>query len=145
MSSLSRRGWVALVAASLLTGLAASDLKAQGELTMAPAADAGPGHPAYVLRTNALLSLAQPVQTMEVTAYCLRGRTASGAWVGPGIAAAARGVPFGTQLHVAGIGSVVVADRGGAIYGNRLDVWMECAAAWQWGRRWVAVTWEGAA
>ena len=66
--------------------------------------------------------------------YC--GRTASGAQVGPGsIASDWRVVPPGTHLEMPGYAGVVV-DTGGAIYGQRLDVWHHALAlAFAWGRR----------
>jgi 3D (Asp-Asp-Asp) domain-containing protein len=78
---------------------------------------------------------------MEVSAYCLRGRTASGLLVAPGTAAAARHVPFGTTYIVPGYGTATITDRGGAIWGNRLDLWFaRCSDAMRWGRRWLPVT-----
>jgi 3D (Asp-Asp-Asp) domain-containing protein len=80
-----------------------------------------------------------------VTAYACPphcGRTASGAWVGPGSIAAPRSVPFGTRLVVEGyaFNPGVVQDRGGAIWGNRLDVWLPSRSqAFAWGRRMVWV------
>lgn len=76
----------------------------------------------------------------RVTAYCLRGRTASGRYVHYGSVAAGRQIPIGTQLYVPGYGYGVVEDRGGAIYGNRLDIWMpNCRQAMVWGVRYVSV------
>ena len=79
----------------------------------------------------------------EVTAYCHTGnRTASGTWPRVGTIAAPRYVSFGTQLHIQGYGYSRVEDRGGAIVGRRLDVYMpSCWHAIQWGRRtvWVSV------
>lgn len=63
------------------------------------------------------------------TAYALRGRTASGIKVRRGIVAAdPRRHRLGTYIHVnAGkySGRYLVADTGGRIIGNRLDIWME--------------------
>lgn len=39
------------------------------------------------------------------------------------VCAAPRGLPFGAVLYVEGIGQVVVKDRGGAIKGQRLDLY----------------------
>jgi 3D (Asp-Asp-Asp) domain-containing protein len=71
------------------------------------------------------------------TAYCDRGHTASGAIAGPGtIAVDNRFIPMGTRLYVPGYGFGRAADRGGAIRGRRIDVWMSsCKAARDWGVR----------
>ena len=92
---------------------------------------------------------------MEVTAYCpcskccgknARGITASGKPVtfnGGRFVAADRKLPFGTRLLVPGYadGAVVeVTDRGGAIKGNRLDVYFpDHDTARQWGRQLLPV------
>jgi 3D (Asp-Asp-Asp) domain-containing protein len=93
---------------------------------------------------------------MEVTAYCpcpkccgagAIGLTASGKRVtfnGGRFVAADAALPFGTKLVVPGYNngrSVEVADRGGAIRGNKLDVFFPTHdQATAWGRRWIAVT-----
>lgn len=81
--------------------------------------------------------------SMEVTAYCYTGhRTASGTWPKKGTVAADTSVlPFGTKVYIPGYGVGTVEDRGGAIKGNRLDVYLpsERDAIW-WGRKNVDVT-----
>jgi len=90
---------------------------------------------------------------MIVTAYCpcekccgrwADGVTASGRPVtfnGGRFVAADRSVPFGTMIHVPGYGTVPVLDRGGAIRGNRLDVFFpDHTQALKWGRRTLTVT-----
>lgn len=58
---------------------------------------------------------------MSVTAYCWTGnRTASGVW--PQMGMAAGPWPFGTRLHVEGVGVVTVTDRYG--WGTELDVYL---------------------
>jgi 3D (Asp-Asp-Asp) domain-containing protein len=51
-----------------------------------------------------------------------------------------RVIPLGTELHIEGYGSAVAADTGGAIQGQKIDLYMdsehECL---QWGRRKVEV------
>jgi 3D (Asp-Asp-Asp) domain-containing protein len=94
---------------------------------------------------------------MEVTAYCAcprccgpnaRGITASGKHVshnnGRFVAADTRLLPFGTKLSIPGYHGgveVEVIDRGGAIKGNKLDVYFPThEQARQWGRRKLLVT-----
>jgi len=96
---------------------------------------------------------------MEVTAYCpctkccgpeAAGITASGLPVshneGKFVAADTKVLPFGSKLNIPGYGddtSVPVIDRGGAIKGQRLDVFFAThQEALNWGRRWVMVTVE---
>lgn len=79
-------------------------------------------------------------QRWEVTAYCLLGRTASGAPVGIGVVAGPPSLPFGTRLWIDGYGPATVLDRGPAITEGRLDIWLPTyAQAIAWGRRHVHV------
>ena len=78
------------------------------------------------------------------TAYCLRGRTASGRMVGKGIIAAdPRVLRLGSRVNLGAgnySGNYLVADTGGKIKGNRIDIWMaSCAEARRFGRRTVSV------
>lgn len=50
--------------------------------------------------------------------------SADGTSVYPGMAAASRDFPFGTKMDIPGFGVVAIHDRGGAIKGDRLDIWM---------------------
>lgn len=92
---------------------------------------------------------------MEVTAYCActkccgpnaQGITASGKDVtynAGKFVAADRSMPFGTKLLIPGYDSqpVEVIDRGGAIKGNKLDVFYASHdEALEWGRRTLPVT-----
>jgi 3D (Asp-Asp-Asp) domain-containing protein len=93
---------------------------------------------------------------MEVTAYCpckkccgenAQGLTASGHEISYNqsrfVAADTDLLPFGTKLMIPGYGTtaVEVIDRGGAIKGNKLDVFFPThEEALQWGRQWVDVT-----
>jgi 3D (Asp-Asp-Asp) domain-containing protein len=93
---------------------------------------------------------------MEVTAYCpckiccgpkAQGITASGKRVdynhGMFVAADTNVLPFGTKLLIPGYSGapVEVIDRGGAIKGNKLDVFFPThQQALEWGRRFVMVT-----
>lgn len=79
------------------------------------------------------------------TAYSLRGRTASGRYVGPGIIAAdPRVLPLGSRVRVeAGSwsGEYLVADTGGRIKGRKIDIWIPSARqAMRFGRRVVKLT-----
>lgn len=92
-----------------------------------------------------ILALAQAGSATDVytaTAYCLKGRTASGEKVRQGIIAAdPRVLPLGTLVHLAGLGDYVVKDTGRLIKGNRLDIWMPtCTQALNYGRRRVKLT-----
>jgi 3D (Asp-Asp-Asp) domain-containing protein len=89
--------------------------------------------------------LNQPMQSFIATAYCLRGRTASGRFVGKGIIAADRKVlPLGTRVRIdagAYSGEYLVADTGGAIRGRRIDIWLPTGSeAMRFGRRSVKLT-----
>ena len=92
---------------------------------------------------------------MEVTAYCpctkccgenARGLTASGhdvSYNNSRFVAADSNLPFGTKLVIPGYagGAVEVIDRGGAIKGNKLDVFFAThEEALQWGRQFIEVT-----
>ena len=117
-----------------------------------------PVGPRELLHDDALETPAGPrVLTMEVTAYCpckkccgknARGITASGLRVshnaGLFVAADTALLPFHTKLQIPGYASekpVPVLDRGGAIKGNKLDVFFPShKAALQWGRRTIQIT-----
>jgi len=94
---------------------------------------------------------------MEVTAYCAckkccgpraQGLTASGRRIdfngGRFVAADTRLLKFNTKLLVPGYAAgqpVQVIDRGGAIKGNKLDVFFNSHdQARKWGRQWLLVT-----
>jgi len=62
------------------------------------------------------------------------GITASGVPVFPGAVAADPAVPFGTRVWIPGYGPGVVVDRGGAVRGLHLDVYLaDLAEARSWG------------
>lgn len=130
------------VAAEVATDavLAAAEEESTADVVV-PSAEASPGY---------------RVVWMEVTAYCActhccgpnaQGITASGRPVshnrGRFVAADTRLLPFHTKLSIPGYhgGEVVpVLDRGGAIKGNKLDVYFDShQTAKQWGRRWLPV------
>lgn len=67
------------------------------------------------------------------------GQTASGTKAEPGtIAADTNRFPFGTVMYIPGYGYGRVEDRGGAIKGNKIDLFFKThKQALQWGRRQV--------
>lgn len=81
-------------------------------------------------------------RTFNATAYCLKGRMANGQTVHSGaIAADPRVLPLGTKVYIEGMGSYVVKDTGGAIKGNKIDVWLaSCSQARKFGRRPLQLT-----
>ena len=84
-------------------------------------------------------------QTFRATAYCLKGRTATGGSVRRGIVAAdPRVLPLGTRINInAGSysGTYTVADTGGAIKGRILDIWVpNCSEAARFGRKSIKVS-----
>jgi 3D (Asp-Asp-Asp) domain-containing protein len=92
-----------------------------------------------------------------VTAYCpckiccgpgAHGITASGKPVSTNegrFCAAPRSYRFGTMITIPGYGTVPVLDRGGAITGNRLDVYFpNHKSALAWGRKHLTIAIKGA-
>jgi 3D (Asp-Asp-Asp) domain-containing protein len=78
------------------------------------------------------------VMTVSATAYCQHGLTASGIRTQHGIVAAdTRVLRFGTRLRIAGRHGVYhVLDRGAAVKGRRIDIFMpSCSDARNFGRR----------
>jgi 3D (Asp-Asp-Asp) domain-containing protein len=69
--------------------------------------------------------------TVLATAYCMKGTTATGLPVGPGIVAVDPNViPLGTRMTIPGYGEGVAADTGNGVRGARIDVWIaSCTAA----------------
>ena len=87
-----------------------------------------------------LLYILAIIVTLECTAYCDRGITASGEYVREGICAIDRVngqvVPFGTKVFLPNGKVLIVKDRFGAGHNNHLDIWMASeSACWQFGRR----------
>ena len=81
----------------------------------------------------------------NASAYCAcvkccgktNGITASGTKATAGrTIAAPKNYPFGTKIEIAGMGTYVVEDRGGAITGNNIDIYFDShAEALKFGRR----------
>ena len=82
-------------------------------------------------------SVESSYKSFVATAYSLRGRMANGQNVHLGaIAADPRVLPLGTVVFIEGLGTYTVKDTGGAIKGNRIDIWMPTKAM-TFGRRTV--------
>lgn len=78
---------------------------------------------------------------MRATAYSGSGTTATGAAVRYGVVAVdPRVIPLGSKLYVEGYGEATALDTGGAIKGNRVDLYMNSEdSARSWGVRSVIV------
>jgi 3D (Asp-Asp-Asp) domain-containing protein len=82
----------------------------------------------------------QPVE-VSLTAYCLKGRTRRDNWVRHGIVAAdPKLFPLARYLEIyvgkRYLGRFLIDDTGGAIRGNKIDIWTpECREAVLFGRR----------
>jgi len=152
-----------LVSASIVAVIGLSGVS--GARTVERNATKAPGNasvpkarPVELLRdtpTDTITRVMPRVVMMEVTAYCACpkccgpeavGITASGKDVSYNdgkFVAADRNLPFGTKLFIPGYSEtpVEVIDRGGAIKGERLDVFFPThEAALEWGRQLVPVT-----
>jgi 3D (Asp-Asp-Asp) domain-containing protein len=79
---------------------------------------------------------------VKAYAYALRGTTASGIPVAPGVIAVdPRVIPLGTRLWVPGYGEGIAADTGGDIKGNTIDVWVPSERqAGDWGIKTLTIT-----
>ena len=92
--------------------------------------------------TMRYLILAVIWATLNTSAYCDRGITASGEPVREGICAMDKlngvTVPFGSKVILPNGKVLIVKDRFGAGHDGHLDIWMasddEC---WQFGRQWL--------
>lgn len=98
-----------------------------------------------LVKKTALVSKRSAVRSFRATAYCLKGRTATGGSVRRGIVAADRRVlPLGTKVYIeagAYSGMYTVSDTGGAVKGNILDIWVpSCSEANRFGRRSIGVS-----
>ncbi|MDQ7092770.1 ubiquitin-like domain-containing protein [Desulfosporosinus sp. PR] len=78
---------------------------------------------------------------MRASAYSIPGTTSTGAPVRWGVVAVdPRVIPLGASVYVDGYGSARALDTGGAIQGNRIDLYMDSEdAAASWGVRNVLV------
>jgi 3D (Asp-Asp-Asp) domain-containing protein len=123
---------------------AANEAATKPETIAALKSDAGRTIPSVEKNsTGATLSLSAEKYT--ATAYSLSGRTASGASVRRGfIAADHRVLPLGSRVRIdAGnySGEYLVADRGSAVRGRLIDIWVPSShEAMRFGRRPVRLT-----
>ena len=87
-------------------------------------------------KEDAEIEPVQPIiESYVITAYCpcvkccgkTDGITASGVKAVQGVTVAAdtNKLPFGTKIYIDGVGERIVQDRGGAIKGNRIDLYFE--------------------
>ena len=89
-----------------------------------------------------LFSILAIIVTLNCSAYCDRGITASGEYVREGICAVDRIngvlVPFNTKIILPNGRTLVVKDRFGGGHNNHLDIWMASESeCWQFGRQWL--------
>jgi 3D (Asp-Asp-Asp) domain-containing protein len=80
--------------------------------------------------------------TVVATGYSPTGhRTATGIWPKRGTVAVDTAIiPFGTRIYIPGYGNGIAQDRGGAIRGNRIDLFFSTEKeALQWGKRKVTI------
>ena len=87
---------------------------------------------------NKLILFAVFYQLLNCSAYCHTGNpTASGVMPQVGMAAADH-LPFGTKVTLPDGRVLVVTDRFGGNYSNRLDIFMNTESeCWNFGRRWL--------
>lgn len=112
----------------------------------------------YIRETNVPPTDYEKVINVRATAYCLcskctgktpsssgYGHTATGLVIVPGrdmkvISVDPNVIPLGSEVYVEGYGYAIAADTGGAIKGNKIDVYKDThALALQWGVRNVNV------
>lgn len=98
-----------------------------------------------LVKKTAITEKRSNARSFRATAYCLKGRTATGGGVRRGIVAAdPRVLPLGTRIYLnAGgySGTYTVTDTGGAIKGRILDIWVpSCSEAVRFGRKSISVS-----
>jgi 3D (Asp-Asp-Asp) domain-containing protein len=123
---------------------AANEAAAKTETAAALKSDAGRTMPT-VEKNSTGTTLLLGAEKYTATAYSLPGRTASGASVRRGlIAADHRVLPLGSRVRIdAGSysGEYLVADRGSAVRGRIIDIWVPSTReAMRFGRRPVRLT-----
>ena len=96
-----------------------------------------------IVEMKTLINLLAVVVTLNASAYCHTGNpTASGVMPAVGQCAVdkinGQWVPFGTCIALPDGRVLIVTDRFGGGYDNRLDIFMETEnECWEFGRRWL--------
>lgn len=120
------------------------------------------GEPTTKTKTENIATVEEPARRTEteetvskgtvytITAYCpcvrccgkSDGITASGVKAVEGVTVAMnKSIPFGTKIYIDGVGERVVQDRGGAIKGNKIDLYFDShEKALEFGRQTKQVT-----
>lgn len=98
-----------------------------------------------LVKKTAIVEKRSNARSFRATAYCLKGRTASGGGVRRGIVAAdPRVLPLGTRIYISAgaySGNYTVTDTGGVIKGRILDLWVpNCSEAVRFGRKNISVS-----
>ncbi len=98
-----------------------------------------------LVKKTAIVEKKSNARSFRATAYCLKGRTATGGGVRRGIVAAdPRILPLGTRIYLSAggySGTYTVTDTGGVIKGRILDVWVpSCSEAMRFGRKNISVS-----
>jgi len=100
-----------------------------------------------LVKTTGMVSAARAASrgSFIATAYCLKGRTATGGGVRRGVIAADPGIlKLGSQILLGAgsyTGQYTVADTGGAVHGRHIDIWVpSCSEARKFGRRTVFIS-----
>ena len=77
-------------------------------------------------------------QVLNTSAYCHTGNpTASGVMPQVGMCAADH-LPFGTKVYLPDGRLLIVTDRFGGGYTDRLDIFLDTESeCWKWGRQWI--------
>lgn len=109
--------------------------------TAVPEADPAPIPLPAVADSRGAFPITRRIE-MRSTAYCLRGNMRTGVRVRDGMAAGDPSVlPLGSVVRVSHpdgrlVGIFVIMDTGGAIRGNKIDLWFDsCREASDWGIR----------
>lgn len=113
----------------------------------APAAASTPDATQATSAPTSNVARTMTVEATAYTAYCTgcSGTTANGTDLRANpnlkvIAVDPRVIPLGTKVWVEGYGEAVAADTGGAIKGNKIDVFIpNKAGAYDWGRKSVTI------